>query len=113
MRAVAAGMDDALGNALVIEVEDLLAKMEIFQQRRAAAPDPERVLVVGDRNALLRGQHRRIAARRLMRLAAFPHSNASVRLAESPACVVLPLGHVRDPFPCWNSCRDSWTEAGS
>ena len=29
-------MDDALGDALVIEVEDLLAQDEVFQQRRPA-----------------------------------------------------------------------------
>jgi hypothetical protein len=36
MRAIAARMDDALGNALVIEVEDLLAEMGILEQCRPA-----------------------------------------------------------------------------
>ena len=31
--AEAAGMDDALGDALVVEVEDLLAEVEVLQQR--------------------------------------------------------------------------------
>ena len=54
--AVAAGVHDALGDALVVEVEDLLAEVEVLEQRRAALADPQRVLVVGDRNALLGGQ---------------------------------------------------------
>ena len=65
-------MDDALGNALVVEVEDLLAEVEVFEQRRPARADAQRVLVVGDRDALLRGQHGHVAAGDLMRLAAQP-----------------------------------------
>ena len=72
MSAEAAGMDDPLGDALVVEVEDLLAEVEVFQQRRAAGADPERVLVVRDRDALLRGQHGHVAARHLMGLAPSP-----------------------------------------
>ena len=68
--AIAAGMDDALGNALMVEVEDLLAEVEVLQQRRAARALPQGVLVVGDRDALLGRQHRVIAARDLMGLAA-------------------------------------------
>jgi hypothetical protein len=30
----------AFGNALVVEVEDLLAEMEVFEQRRPALADP-------------------------------------------------------------------------
>jgi hypothetical protein len=36
VRARAARVDDPLGNALVIEVEDLLAQVEVFEQHRAA-----------------------------------------------------------------------------
>ena len=50
-------MHDALGNALVIEVRDLLAQDEIFEQRGPAQAGLERVLVVGDRHALIGGQH--------------------------------------------------------
>ena len=110
--AVAAGVDDPLGDALVVEVEDLLAEVEVFQERRAAGTGPERVLVVGDGDALLGGQHRRIAAGRLVGLAAAADGDLGVRLACGLACVVLPLGHVRNPCPCWNFCSDSWTEAG-
>jgi hypothetical protein len=38
VRARAARVHDALGNALVVEVRDLLAQDEVFQQRRAAQP---------------------------------------------------------------------------
>ena len=61
MRAVASRMHDALGNPLVVEMEDLLAEMKILDQGRAARTDLERVLVVGDRAALRGGQDRRIA----------------------------------------------------
>ena len=71
MRAEAAGVHDALGDALVVEVEDLLAEVEVLEQRRAALADPQRVLVVGDRHALLRRQPGAAAAvRRLVELAA-------------------------------------------
>ena len=35
-------MHDALGDALVVEVEDLLAQDEVFEQRRAARAGLER-----------------------------------------------------------------------
>ena len=40
VRGRAARVDDALGNALVIEVRDLLAQDEVFEQRRARAARP-------------------------------------------------------------------------
>ena len=76
MGAKAAGMNDPLGNSLVIEVKDLLAKMKIFQHRRPAGADLQRVLVVGDRDALLRGQDGETIFSGLMQFAAFaaPHA---------------------------------------
>ena len=53
MRAGASCMDDALRNALVIEVRDLFAEDEILHQRGAAFTALERVLIVGDRDALI------------------------------------------------------------
>ena len=53
VRARSARMHDALGNALVIEVRDLLAQDEIFEQRRTAQTRLERILVVRDRHARL------------------------------------------------------------
>ena len=51
MRTEAAGVHDPLRDALVVEVEDLLAEVEVLEQRRSAFAGTERVLVVGDRNA--------------------------------------------------------------
>ena len=70
MGAEAAGVDDSLGDPLVVEVKDLLPEVEVFEGGRTAGAYAERVLVVGDRDTLLSGQHRDLAARRLMRLAA-------------------------------------------
>lgn len=56
MRAGASSVHDALGNALMIEVNDLLAEDEVFEKRRPPQPGLERVLVVGDGNALVRGE---------------------------------------------------------
>jgi hypothetical protein len=39
-------MHDMFGNALVIEVEELLAEMEVFPCGRDACADPQRVLEV-------------------------------------------------------------------
>ena len=58
VRAGAARVHDALGNALVIEVRDLLAQDEIFEQRGPAQAGLQRVLVVGDRHALVGGEAR-------------------------------------------------------
>src|SRR5690606_3450735 len=59
MRARSAGMDDPLGNTLVVEVEDLLPQHEIFQQRGAALPGAKTVLVIGNAMAEIVGQMRR------------------------------------------------------
>ncbi len=56
VRRRAARMHDALGNALMVEMGDLLAQDEILQQRRAARAALQRILVVGDRRALIGGQ---------------------------------------------------------
>ncbi len=50
------GVHDALGDALVIEVRDLLAQDEVLQQRRSARRRLEAVLVVGNGDALVRGE---------------------------------------------------------
>ena len=44
----AARVHDALGDALVVEVGDLLAQDEVLEQRGPAQPGLQRVLVVGD-----------------------------------------------------------------
>ncbi|MCW0414557.1 hypothetical protein NB689_000311 [Xanthomonas sacchari] len=70
MCGAAARVHDAFGNALVIEVGDLFAQDEVFQQRRPARGGAQRVLVVGDRNALVGGQRRMRAAGLLVQFVA-------------------------------------------
>ena len=53
VRPVAAGVDDPLGNALMVEVEDLLPEVEVLQQTSGRERRPERVLIVGDGHPLL------------------------------------------------------------
>ena len=57
MRGRAAGVDDALGDALVVEVRDLLAEDEVLEQRRTAEARLQRVLVVRDWDALIGREH--------------------------------------------------------
>jgi hypothetical protein len=66
-----ARVNDSFRNTLVVEVKNLLAKMEIFQQGRSARPDLERVLVVRHRTALRRRHHRSTACGELMQFAPF------------------------------------------
>ena len=52
----AAGMDDALGDPLAVEMGDLLQELIVLQRGRTAAADGALGLVVGDRMALPVGQ---------------------------------------------------------
>jgi hypothetical protein len=52
----APGVHDALGNALAVEVADLLEEVVVLERGRTATPDGPLRLVVGDRMALSRGQ---------------------------------------------------------
>jgi hypothetical protein len=49
VRGGAARVHDALGDALVVDMGDLLAEDEILEQRRSAQPSLQRILVVRDR----------------------------------------------------------------
>ena len=49
-------MHDSLGDAFVVEVGNLLAKNEVFEESRAAQPCLQRVLIIRDRNALIGGE---------------------------------------------------------
>ena len=70
VRTVAAGVNDAFGDALMVEMKDLLAEMKIFDQGRPARPDLDGVLVVRNRAALRGGENGDIAVRDLMQFAA-------------------------------------------
>ena len=101
VRAEPAGVHHPLRDPLVVEVEDLLPEVEVLEQRRPTLADPQRVLVVGDRNALLRRQARSPPGGDLVGLAARtgPSINAAAStsvpaassagadlLASSPRC---------------------------
>ena len=51
-----ARVNDAFGDALVIEVRDLFTKDEILEQRRAARIGLEGVLIIGNCHALVGGE---------------------------------------------------------
>src|SRR5579875_1783873 len=70
VRPEAAGVDHPLGYPLVVEVEDLLAEVEVLDKAGAALAGPQRVLVVADRHALLGRQPPPAVRRGLVRLAA-------------------------------------------
>ncbi len=72
MRAEAARVHDPLGDALMIEMKELFAKMKVLERGRTARADLQRILVVGNRDTLLGGQHGDVAAGDLMRLTAGP-----------------------------------------
>jgi len=70
MRAVATRVNHPLRNPLVIEMENLLAKMEVLDEGRSTRAHLDRVLVVGYRTSLRGGQDRHFAVRDLVQLAA-------------------------------------------
>src|SRR5659263_665085 len=70
MHARRSRVNDPLGNPLVIEMRDFFAKDEIFQKRRAVRIGPERVLIIGKRDALVRGERGVLSTRGLVQLAA-------------------------------------------
>jgi hypothetical protein len=74
-------MHDTLRDPLVIEVEDLLPKMEVLQQSRPALAGSQRVLIIRNRGALLRRQPGHRIGRHLMRLATIPDEIDRVRVA--------------------------------
>jgi hypothetical protein len=67
--AIPAGMHNPFWNALMVEVKDFFAEMEIFQQCRAPSALAQRVLIVRDWNALLRCKRCDFSARDLMQFA--------------------------------------------
>jgi hypothetical protein len=68
--AISARMNDPFRNALVVEVEDFIAEMLVFQQRRPPRTVPQGILIVGNRCALARGEDRAIVLRHLVGLTA-------------------------------------------
>ncbi len=89
VRGRAASMDDALGNAFMIEVEDLLAQDEVLEQHGAARTRLELILIVGNPDALVGGQDG-VVGRLLVRLVAI-----AARGLER-----IIVRHVRSPCDC-------------
>jgi hypothetical protein len=86
-------MHDALGDALVVEMENLLAENEVFEQRGSTRASFQRILIVANPDALVGRQARvgcLLALRGLlMRLPTFADPRVSVarlcHLCSSPA----------------------------
>ena len=70
MHARRSRVDDTLGNTLVIEMRDFFAKDEILQKRRASRVGSERILIIGKRDALVRGERGVLSTSDLVQLAA-------------------------------------------
>ena len=67
---VAARVNDPFGDALMVEMEDFLAEVEVLQERWAACALLQAVLVICDRDAVLGGEGRDITTYDLMGIAA-------------------------------------------
>jgi hypothetical protein len=91
-------MHNSLRNALVIEMEDFLAEMEVLEQDRTARPYLQAVLVVGDWDTLLGSQHRILGTGNLVNLTAVTRHRLVFGDFLLNDLVVGPLGHVASPF---------------
>jgi hypothetical protein len=83
----------------MVEVEDLFPEVEIFQQRRSARADLQRILVVGNRATLRRGQNRDLSRRGLMQFATFAAPELLIMVRSRPGGGAFGLrgpGHLRD-----------------
>jgi hypothetical protein len=65
-------MNDPFRYAFMVEMENLLAKVKVFQRSWSAGTYPQRILIVANRNSLLRSQNGDAIARYLMSLAPLP-----------------------------------------
>jgi hypothetical protein len=70
MRARRSRVNDTLGNTLVIEMGEFFAEDEILQKRRTAPIGPERVLIIGKCDAVVRSERGVLSTSDLVQLAA-------------------------------------------
>ena len=70
MGTKAARVHHPLRNPFMIEMEDLFPKVEVLESCRTTRSDSQRILIVKDRNALLRRERHYLSARYLMALPA-------------------------------------------
>jgi hypothetical protein len=87
MRSTAAGVDDAFGDALMVEMVDFLAENLVFQKHRAACTRLQLILIVADRDAVVGGQYRMFVIRHLMGFAASAGVQGSVLGHDHPRLV--------------------------
>ena len=82
MCAITARVDDAFGDAFMVEMKDLFPEMRVFEQRGTARAGFKTVLIVGHRDALFGSQRGNLATRYLVRFAAAAHrfGKSAVRL---------------------------------
>src|SRR5512140_1651506 len=125
MRTRRPRVNDTLGNTLMIEMGDLFAKDEIFQKRRAARIGPERILIVGNGDALVRGERGVLSTSDLVQLAAGRRSHVRARgrfvlpflLFSMTRCLFL--AHDQSPSVCScgfgtpDPCRLAYTQVYS
>src|SRR5271156_1830162 len=50
-------MDDALRDAFMVKMSNLLAEDEVLEERRASESGFQRILVIGNRHTLVRSEH--------------------------------------------------------
>jgi hypothetical protein len=99
----AARVHYALGDAFMVEMEDLLPQVEVLQYGRAPGADSERILIVRDRHALLGREHGHIAASDLMGLAApAPEHGLIIELSGFAAASACPC------VLCHGRLRKEW-----
>ena len=80
---VASRMNHALGDALVVEVEQLLPEMEVLDQVWPTLADPKCIVVIGNRPTLSSGQDRRLALGNLVEFATIATDDG---LVMNPGC---------------------------
>jgi hypothetical protein len=85
-------MNHAFLNALVVEVEDLLAEVVVLDEHRPARTLLEGILIVGDRLAVQIGQDRETLLGTLVELTALTHRSAENRDLLSLGLIFAPLG---------------------
>src|SRR5450759_1588701 len=111
MHARRSRVNDTLGNTLVIEMGDFFAEDEILYQRGAERIGPERVLIIGKRDALVRGEGGVLSTGDLVQLAAGRRLGVSVGnralflFAYSGMVRRLFPAHDRSPLCATSACR--------
>ena len=95
----AAGVHHTLRDALVVEVEDLLAEVEVLEQRRTPPAGRERVLIIRHRHTLPRRECGSPVMGRLVGLAAVPPGRLYVTEVDGLCLITHQVGPPRRRVP--------------